>query len=143
MIGDAAQTRIKYPRWLIVLTAALALMQLGATVQALRIPAELAARIHLPTPLEVAGGLFWAGFAALTVYALLIRKSYARKQAAWLWVGFLTYTALRWVLFVRADYDSQRLPLLLILTMLILIIPCTYLLRSKSPMMEKVNDTKS
>ena len=113
-----------------MLTAFLALMQAVTAIRALQIPPELAALVSVPIALDFAAGVIWAVLAALVVAMLIQRHSAARLGAAWLWAGYLVYAALRWLLFVRADYDANRLPLLLVIMVLLLFAPLAYILRS-------------
>lgn len=113
-----------------MLTALLALTQAASAVRALQTPADLAMIISVPMPLEIAAGIVCSILAALVTLALVRRHPAARLQAAWLWVGYLTYAALRWLLFVRADYDANRLPLLMVVALLLFIISVAYILRS-------------
>src|SRR5687767_11886741 len=50
----------KRARILVLLTALLACVQLGAAVRALQVPDELAAKISLPLPLDFIASLLWA-----------------------------------------------------------------------------------
>ena len=123
-------TTFHAPRWLIVLTAFLALTQAGSAVRAMQMPTDLAAQVSVPRALDFAAGVMWAVLAALVVVLLVQRRSAAQLSAAWLWAGHLAYAALRWLLFVRADYDTNRLPLLMVVALLLFIISVAYILRS-------------
>jgi|GEM_PF-6626088 len=130
MTDVTSSTTFRAPRWLIVLTAFLALMQAGSAIRALQTPAELAAQVSVPMALDFAAGIMWAVFASLVVVILVRHRPTAGLRAAWLWAGYLVYAALRWLLFIRADYDTNRLPLLLVIMVLLLFAPLAYILRS-------------
>jgi hypothetical protein len=117
-------------RWLIVLTAFLGLTQAGSAVRALQTPADLAMFVSIPMALGVMAGVLWSVLAGLVTLSLIRHQPTARLRAAWLWAGYLVYAALRWLVFVRADYDAYRLPLLLVIMLLLLFIPVAYILRS-------------
>jgi hypothetical protein len=67
--------------------------------------------------------------AAFVTYTLIRHKPRALQYAAWLVIGFVTYSLARLLIFVRADYDQQRLPFLLIAAFIALIIPTAFILR--------------
>jgi hypothetical protein len=115
------------PRRLVLLTACLMLFQFGAAVRALQVPADLAAQISLSLPMEFVASGFWALLFALFTLNLIRLTAYAQRHAILAITGFITYSAARLVLFTRADYDQQRLPLLVIATIIFLIV--VYLLR--------------
>jgi hypothetical protein len=116
-------------RLLWLLSAALALIQVGAAVRAARVPAELAARISVPLTLELVAGLLWAGlFAGITI-RLLARKSGATRWLAWGLIAFSLYNGLRWLAFTQADYDRGRLPVLLLAILFFVMIMVVLLIR--------------
>jgi hypothetical protein len=120
------------PHWLIILIVSLALFQLGAAIRTLQVPDALAAQITLPLPLEFIVGILWALVFAWLTPNLIRLKSNARRHTVWAVIGFAVYSVARLLLFTQADYDRQRLPFLLIATVLILAIPVTYLLRQST-----------
>jgi hypothetical protein len=125
-------TAHRRPYWLIILTASLALFQLGAAARALQVPNALAAQIALPLPLQFIMGVLWAlVFAWLTPNLIRLQLN-ARRHTVWAIIGFAVYTIARLILFTVADYDRQRLLFLLIATVLILAIPVTSLLRQSN-----------
>jgi len=119
----------KRSRILMVLTALLALVQFGAALRALSVPDELAARISLPVPLDFVAGLLWALLSLMALALLWRRERRARLYAAWLAVGFSTYSLLRLLLFSQAEYDRGRFPFLLVIIALLLILPAAYIVR--------------
>jgi hypothetical protein len=123
---------------LIVLTGLLALYQVGAALQAMRLTDEMVSVVSLSPPLEFVAGILWALIFIAAFFGLLQGRQRAVRFAGLSIIGFATYSALRLLLFARADYDRQRLPILLVTTALMLIIPAAYLLRPdfKSQRME-------
>jgi hypothetical protein len=113
-------------RWLVLLTGLLTAVELGAAVRAVQLPDDLAGRIHLPMPLEMVASAVWAALAGLTSIRLLKSEPNASRHAAWLFAGYILYSAARLLLFTQADYDRQRLPFLLVI-FLILIIPAAFI----------------
>jgi len=121
----------KRSRLLILLTALLAVVQLGTAVRALQIPDALVSQISLPVPLEFIASLLWM-LLSLTVLVILWRRERrARLYAAWLAVGFSIYSLFRLLLFSQADYDRGRFPFLLIVIAVLLILPVAYIVRSR------------
>ncbi len=126
-MADTSHEPIRRRWWLIVLAAGLTLMQTGAALRALQVPPELAGQISLLPPLEfVAGGLWALLFAFIT--ANLLRKRAVRFALMGL-SAFLVYSAARLLLFTEADYDQNRLPFLVLLTVCLLVFPAVFLLR--------------
>ncbi|MBZ0301868.1 MAG: hypothetical protein K8J31_19120 [Anaerolineae bacterium] len=113
--------------WLISLTTLLALMQAGAVWRALNPPPVMTAATRLSPLLEFGAGIGWALlFAAITVN--LLRKRGARPGVLVV-SAFLLYSTLRLLLFVQADYDHHRLPLLAVVSLCLLVFPAVALLR--------------
>jgi len=115
------QTRCSSRPWrLIALTAALTLMQIGAMVRAVSMPDNLADRVSLFVPLEFAAASLWALiFAWVTVNLIRTR---AIPPARWVLAGFGIYSTVRLLVFAQADYDQNRLPFLLVVTLLALFV---------------------
>lgn len=108
------------PWRLILLLTALALFQAGAALQAITTPPEIAAQIRLPLGLQFVAGALWALlFAFITVN--LVRRQ-AQAITPWALLGFVTYSLLRLLLFAQADYDQQRQPFLILITLVIVVI---------------------
>jgi hypothetical protein len=104
---------------LILLTVLLALFQIGAALRALRIPPELGAQISLPMILEfVAAGLWALLFAVITVNLI---RGRALRPAVLIISGFVIYSLARLIVFARADYDLNRLPFLVVITVCLLL----------------------
>lgn len=116
-------------RWLIVVVLLLAAFQAGAAWRALTVPTELAAQVSLALPLEFVTSAAWAVAAALVAVALLRRHPRAGVFAAWLVIGFMSYSLGRLAVFARADYDRQRLPFLVVATIVVVMVPVAYLIR--------------
>lgn len=113
--------------WLISLTTLLALMQTGAAVRALTPPPVVTTATRLSLPLEFGAGVGWALlFAAITVN--LLRKRAVRPGVLAV-SAFLLYSTLRLLLFVQADYDQNRLPLLAAVTLCLMVFPAAAILR--------------
>ena len=120
---------IKYPWWLILLAAALTLFQLTSAIRVLQIPPAVSAHVSLLPALEFIAGMLWAllfGFGTATLVQGNIR---ARRYIAWVLLGFILYSTVRLLIFAQSDYDRQRLPFLIVLTLFISAIPVVYLLR--------------
>lgn len=118
-MADRPDEQMRRRWWLIALAGGLTLMQAGAALRALSIPPELVVQVSVLPPLEfVAGGLWALLFALITVN--LLRKRAARTALVALSV-FLVYSVLRLLLFTRADYDQNRLPFLVLLTVCLLV----------------------
>jgi hypothetical protein len=92
----------------------LTLVEAGTAIRALQVPDDVAARVHLLLPLEFVAGLVWTVVFALATIVLVQQRPRARSFTAWSLVLFACYNMLRWLAFVQADYDRQRLPVLLL-----------------------------
>ncbi|MBI5670065.1 MAG: hypothetical protein HZC41_18880 [Chloroflexi bacterium] len=124
-----SSTQPRRRRWLIALALLLAVFQAGAAWRALTVPADLATQISLPLSLEVLASATWAVAAALVALGLLHRHPRAGAYTAWLVIGFTGYSLARLAVFVRADYDRQRLPFLVVATIVVVMVPVAYLIR--------------
>ncbi len=118
--------------WLCAVTAALALFQAAAALRALRLPAGLAAVVSLPGGLALLGAGAWALLFALLTVNLWRLRPRAVRQTAWAVIAFAIYSAARLVVYARADYDRQRLPVVLLALGLVCVVPALYLLRRPS-----------
>jgi hypothetical protein len=108
--------------WLLtLLTGSLAVVTLGMAVRAVTLPPELAAQVSLSLPLEFVGGALWSGAFVWATWGLLRRKHGAVPLAWALMLAFATYSAVRLLIFARADYDRGRLPFLWVTLGLILL----------------------
>lgn len=104
---------------LILLTALLAVFQFGVALRALNVPPELRAQVSLPTALEFVGAGLWALlFAAITVNLI---RGRALQPAVLIVSGFVIYSLARLIVFARADYDLNRLPFLVAITVCLLL----------------------
>ena len=103
---------------LIVVMGMLLLFQVGAVLNALRIPSETANNLSLPPYLQVIGGVFWALLFGQTAISLLRRNPLAVKRAFLYVMVFIAYNVLRLLIFAQSDYDRQRFPFLLAITLL-------------------------
>lgn len=131
-------------RWLAALTVLLTIIHIGAAWRTLQTPPDLAVVVNLPLPLEFAAGVTWGLLSALVTITLVRRNPRALHFAGWLLIGLLVYNAARWVIFVRADYDRQRLPFLLALaTILLLILTALVLRPAAQPTENSGNGRKS
>jgi len=124
-------------RWLILLTALLALFQMGAVIYALQLPPDLALQLpfspalNMVAPaLNMVAGVIWSLIALFITLRLIQQQPGAGQGAAWLWAAFGVYTVVRLVLFTRADYDLGRLPFLLVVSALLICIPVVSIARS-------------
>jgi hypothetical protein len=140
MTDQTPPTSRKHARGLLILTAFLALFQLGAAVRVLQVPDTLAAQVKLPFPLEFIASLLWA-LAAVGVFVLLwARRKDAKLYAAWLAVGFSIYSLLRLLLFSQADYDRGRFPFLLVVIAILLFAPVAYLVHYRRTHLSRDGD---
>jgi hypothetical protein len=117
-------------RWLALLTGLLVLIQAGAVLRALQVAPEVAALISVPMPLEVVASVVWGLLFVWVTIQLLRHHPYAQRHAAWVLIGWIIYSVARLVMFVRADYDQQRLPFLITIASMIVLILTVYVVRS-------------
>ncbi len=106
----------------------LALVEIGALIAAWRMPTDVAAAVGALRTLDVVGSVVWAALFLVLALPVLRRQPSAVRAAVWSLVAFLAYNVVRWVAFVRADYDHQRLPLLIVGTLIAAIVPLLLLL---------------
>lgn len=132
MQASPISTKSRYRRWLIALALLLVLFQTGAVWRALTVPADLAALVSLPRAFEVAAGTTWALAFALVAWTLLRRHPRGCVFLAWAIIGFTLYSLGRLAVFARADYDRQRLPFLVVATIVVMMVPVAYLIRFRS-----------
>ncbi len=117
------------PWRMILVCIGLMLFQAGAALQAVTISAEIAAQVRLPFSLQFVTGTLWALLFAFITVNLVRKQPRARTFAFWALLGFVTYSLLRLLLFAQADYDQQRQPFLILITLVILVIGATGLLQ--------------
>jgi hypothetical protein len=106
----------------------LALVEVGALIAASRMPSDVSAAVGALRTLDLIGGIVWAALFLILAVPVLRRQRSAVRAAVWSLVAFLAYNAVRWYAFVRADYDRQRLPLLIAGTLIAAIVPLVLLL---------------
>lgn len=116
-------------RWLAVLIGLLAAICAGAALRAVYTPPDIAALVSLPLPLEFTASMTWGLLSALVTITLIRCNPRALTYSAWLLIGLIVYNLARLVLFVRADYDQQRLPFLFALAIIILLVLTAFVLR--------------
>ena len=119
----------KRPLWLIGVVVLLLLFQIGAIINALQIPADLAKTLSLSPIIQVIAGVFWVLVFARVAFTLSKRTPTAVNRAfCWLMV-FIIYSVLRLLSFAQSDYDRRRWPILILVwfsgTSLIALIACT------------------
>ncbi len=107
---------------LLVLTACLALFQAGAVLQAIQIPAGLAAQISLPLPAQMIVSAVWTILAGEVTVGLWQRRPKSKRLAVGLLLVFSIYSLIRLLLFTQADYDRQRLGFLTLLIGLVAVL---------------------
>lgn len=132
MTRNELQSPPRRTRWLIGLTAALALFQAGAVLQALNVPAEVAAQVSLPLIFQVVISAVWAVLTGWASWQLWHCKPSAGRNALWVLAGFSIYSLFRLLLFSQADYDRERLPFLSLLTAIILVMLAAALRRQRA-----------
>lgn len=88
--------------------------------------------LSLPPIVQAGLAVLWAILFLVALLGLVRGQSYAVGYSAWLMISFIVYSLLRIVFFAQADYDRQRIPFLVVGTILILIIPAWLLLRGKA-----------
>ena len=129
--------------WLALFTGLLALIHVGAAWHILQTPPDVATLVSLPIPLQFIASVLWGLLSAFVTVTLVRRRPRALLYAAWLVIGLIAYNITRWMFFVRADYDRQRLPFLLIIAIISLLIPTAIVLRPAQPTENSGNGRKS
>jgi len=120
-----------YHRRFIVVSVFISAFQILSAIRVLQIPDELAAQVSLALPLEFGMNALWGVTFALASVLLVQNRRYALRYTLWLIVGFVLYSTARLLIFTRAEYDRQRLPFLLTVTLVIVLISIIFLARSR------------
>ena len=107
--------------WLALLTALLTLVYVGAAWHILQRQPDVAALVRLPLPFEFIASVIWGFLSAFVTVSLVRRHPLALYYTKWLVIGLTAYNITRWIVFVRADYDRQRLPFLLIIAIIVIL----------------------
>lgn len=107
------------PLWLFLLVIVLIVVNAGNVLRVLQ--ASAAASGGLPGWIQGLIGTGWTLGFTWAAIALLRRRPRAAELALWLWIGYVSYSCLRLLIFAEADYDRGRLPFLLVLVGFILI----------------------
>lgn len=115
--------------FLILVCLILALFQIITALAVLQLPDAVAPAVSIPGMLQVVLSACWA----LVFFTVAVRLFYRKRRSVWQAGGwmvlFVLYSLLRLVVFARADYDRERLPFLIIITVLLLALPVWRLLR--------------
>jgi prolipoprotein diacylglyceryltransferase len=120
MIPSPKTTRRSWS--LIVIIGLLLFSQAGAVLNALRIPSEVAHNLSLPPYVQVIAAIFWTLLFGWVAISLLRRNPLAVKRAFLSVVVFVAYSVLRVLIFAQSDYDRQRFPFLLALSLLLAVL---------------------
>ncbi|MFN8529007.1 MAG: hypothetical protein U0670_10375 [Anaerolineae bacterium] len=109
----------------------LMLIQVGAAVRIFTLPSSLADsianRLSLPVVWDSAISAVWAAAFAWIVSRILRHDTRANRWSAYLVASFGVYTVGRLVIFVQADYDRARLPLLGVSVLVLSLLLAAYL----------------
>lgn len=124
-------TTSRHP-FLIFLCAILALFQITNALAVLQLPGVVASAVSIPGVLQVVLSAGWALLFLIAAVSLVTRKHAGPRLAGGLFLAFVMYSLLRLVIFARADYDRERLPSLLIVTVLLLALPVGLLFRASA-----------
>ncbi len=116
-------------RQLMVVTAALAIIQFGAAYRAMTLPSDLARQVSLLPELEFVAALAWAVLLSAATWRVAWYKPRNLRTGVYVLVAFVVYSVARLLVFTRADYDHNRLRFLTVLTILVLIAAVVYLMR--------------
>ena len=108
--------------WLLFLFGILSIIHYVGVWDALRLSDEVVDSVSMSPLLQIITNLTWALTFTWITILLALRKSWGKIRAFWLLVGFIIYSALRLLIFSKADYDSQRAPFLIALSVIILIV---------------------
>lgn len=109
--GSTLKMPRRHWRW-ITLCLLLAFMQVVGLLKTLTLPADLAAVISLSPVVEISAGIGWTLAFGLMAWRFW-RNSATVQAAVVLLTLFAVYHVGRIALFARADYDRQRLVVLI------------------------------
>ena len=102
-------------RLLVPMTIFLTITQIGMAISRLQSDNSAIDALSIVT------SIIWAlTFTWLTI-SLIKRKEQSANRALWVLNGFVLYSALRLLIFTQADYDRQRLPLVLMIALIIFV----------------------
>jgi len=109
----------KRPLWFIIITCFILLYQIVWLVSVLQLPDDLKNQISLSVNLEIGISVLIVTFFTFGLRALILTRKWAIKYTVVgiviLWMTIL----LRVIVFAEADYDRQRLPFLLFITVVV------------------------
>jgi len=88
--------------------------------------------LSLSPMLQIGLASVWTILFLTALLGLVRSQDHAVGYSAWLILSFIVYGLLRTSLFAQADYDRQRIPFLVMGTVLILIVPVWSLLKRKT-----------
>jgi hypothetical protein len=116
-------------RQLMVVTAALAIVQFGAAYRAMTLTSDLARQVSLMPELEFVAALTWGMLLSVATWKVAWAKARNLRTGVYVLVAFIVYSVARLLVFTRAEYDHNRLRFLTVLTILVLIAAVVYLMR--------------
>lgn len=91
-----------------------AFYQINSAREGLLLPESITAALPYPIWSQILLQIPWGLLFCAAGVSLLQGRARARRLIAMLFMAFIGYNAARWLLFVQADYERNRLPLLLI-----------------------------
>ena len=110
-----------------VVTAALAVFQFGAAYRALHLPEDVS--VSLVVPLEFSAAVAWGVILAAATWRVAWHRARNLRTGIFAMAAFVVYSVARLFVFTRADYDTNRLRFILVVTLLVLIASVIYLMR--------------
>ncbi len=113
----------KRPILIVTLSLILVLYHITGAFQVLQLPESIGVHTSIPPIVQAVLHMGWAIVFTLNAVLLLRRQRNAMRFNQGAWVLFICYGLARLLLFAQADYDRQRLPFLLILTVPLLLGP--------------------
>jgi hypothetical protein len=105
--------------FLLILLFSLLLLQLNAVIQAIKLLLAGAPEVRVLVSLQLVMSLAWAALFASGMIKLWQHRRVWEIRALKLVAGFFMFSGLHFALFVRSDYDRQRIPFVLLTTFLI------------------------
>lgn len=117
-MSDATATR--RPGCQMILLIILVLFQIISALHVLQLPESIRTVVQFAPWLQAVLAFVWVLCFSVAIVAHLRRDQRATQWGNVLIIGFFGYSLLRLIIGASADYDRQRLPLLIAITLIIL-----------------------
>lgn len=113
---------------LLMFVIGLCLYQIFVLIHVLQIEETIRTALIPSVPVQIGLGILWLMLLGQTAIGLVIKQALALRYGGWIVIAYVIYRLGYVILFVQADYNRNRLPFLILFTILVLIVPIMTLL---------------